>query len=96
MNIEWSSKARIDLHDTFDYIPQENPAAASEVLEAIEQATLKLAHHPGIGRPGRVENTRELVIYGLPYILLYRVKGDTVTIIRAMHTSLFNFVMSQV
>jgi len=75
------------LHDIFDYILQENPAAASKVLEAIEQATLKLAHHPGIGRPGRVENTRELVISGLPYILSYCAEGDTVTIIRAMHTS---------
>jgi len=87
MNIEWSSKARIDLHDIFDYILQENPAAASKVLEAIEQATMKLAGHPGIGRPGRVENTRELVISGFPYILPYCVEGDTVTIIRAMHTS---------
>ncbi len=87
MNIEWSSKARIDLHDIFDYILQENPAAAVKVLEAIEQATLKLADHPGIGRPGRVENTRELVISGFPHILPYCVEGDAVTIIRAMHTS---------
>ncbi len=87
MNIEWSSKARIDLHDIFDYILQENPAAAVKVLEAIELATLKLADHPGIGRPGRVENTRELVISGFPYILPYCVEGDAVIIIRAMHTS---------
>ncbi len=86
MNIEWTSKARIDLHDIFDYILQENPAAAVKVLEAIEQATLKLAEHPGIGRPGRVENTRELVISGFPYIP-YCVEGDAVSIIRAMHTS---------
>ncbi|MES9857467.1 MAG: type II toxin-antitoxin system RelE/ParE family toxin [Sedimenticola sp.] len=87
MNVEWSSKARIDLHDIFDYILQENPAAAVKVLEAIEQATLKLSDHPGIGRPGRVENTRELVISGFPYTLPYCVEGDVVTVIRAMHTS---------
>lgn len=75
------------MHDIFDYILQENPAAAAKVLEGIEQATLKLADHPGLAKPGRVENTRELVIHGLPYILPYCTKGDTVTIIRVMHTS---------
>ena len=46
-----------------------------------------LAEHPRIGRPGRVADTRELVISGLPYILPYRVASDRVEIIRVLHSA---------
>jgi len=44
-----------------------------------------LADHPGIGRPGRVDGTRELVIPGLPYVIAYLHRGDTVTVLRVLH-----------
>jgi toxin ParE1/3/4 len=44
-----------------------------------------LAEHPGMGRPGRVEGTRELVIAGLPYLVAYLHRGDTVTVLRVVH-----------
>jgi toxin ParE1/3/4 len=40
---------------------------------------------PGIGRPGRVAGTRELVTAGTPYIVPYRVAGDAVQIITVLH-----------
>ena len=46
-----------------------------------------LAEHPGIGRTGRVEGTRELVIPGLPYILPYQVEDRVIRILAVMHTS---------
>jgi hypothetical protein len=36
------------------------------VLSTIREAALVLIEHPHIGRAGRVERTRELVISGLP------------------------------
>jgi toxin ParE1/3/4 len=47
-----------------------------------------LADQPGMGRPGRVAGTRELVISGLPFILPYVEKAGVVTILRVMHTSM--------
>jgi len=44
-----------------------------------------LADHPGMGRPGRVDGTRELVIAGLPYVVAYFHQGDTVTVLRVLH-----------
>jgi toxin ParE1/3/4 len=44
-----------------------------------------LAEHPGMGRPGRVEDTRELVVTGLPYVVPYIHERDTVTILRVLH-----------
>jgi toxin ParE1/3/4 len=40
---------------------------------------------PESGRPGRIEETRELVILRTPYIAAYRITGDTVRILRVLH-----------
>ena len=50
---------------------KDNSQAAIEVRQRIHQAVTRLADHPGSGRPGRIERTRELVIAGLPYIVPY-------------------------
>ncbi len=67
------------------YIEVDNPAAAArtvlEIIEAVEQ----LAGHPGMGRPGRVPGTRELIIARLPYIVVYRVRGNVLEILRVLH-----------
>lgn len=88
MRILWTQKARSDLIDIFDYILQDNPQAAVDVLDRIEQSAEKLLGHPGIGRPGRVEHTRELVIGGLPYILPYLTGTNTITIVRVLHAAM--------
>lgn len=87
MKIEWSARARGDLLEIFDYILLENPRAAGEVLERIEGGVANLADHPGLGRPGRVEHTRELVIPGIPYILPYFVRSERIIILRVMHSA---------
>ena len=40
---------------------------------------------PGLGRPGRVPGTRELIVSGTRYIVPYRVKEDVVQIITVLH-----------
>lgn len=46
-----------------------------------------LVSHPEIGRPGRSDGTRELVLTGTPYILPYRVRDGRVEILAVFHTS---------
>jgi plasmid stabilization system protein ParE len=38
-----------------------------------------------MGRPGRRSGTRELVIASTPYIAIYRIKADSIQIVRLMH-----------
>jgi plasmid stabilization system protein ParE len=38
-----------------------------------------------MGRPGRIEGTRELVISRTPYIAAYRIAGDNVRVLRVLH-----------
>ena len=45
------------------------------------------ADQPGSGRAGRVPGTKELVVPHTPYIVPYRVKDDTVQILRIYHAS---------
>src|SRR3984893_10319060 len=44
-----------------------------------------LPSNPEMGRPGRVPGTRELVIPKTPFIVLYRLVGNTVQILRVFH-----------
>ena len=88
MKVEWTRAARTDLIEIFDYILQENPGAAADVLDKIEHTAAHLATHPGMGRPGRVEHTRELIIPGFPWILPYLNGPNTVTFVRVMHSAM--------
>ncbi len=88
MRVEWSDAALDNLDQAVEYIAEDKPAAAAKVAQKIWDATQRLAEQPGIGRPGRVEGTRELVISGLPYIVPYVVKGDRVIVLRVMHAAM--------
>ena len=87
MRIEWSPLALDDRDRIFDYyeIDQASPRAAVMVDERIEQQVDVLIDHPGLGRPGRVDDTRELVISKTPYLVAYRILGDAVRILRVLH-----------
>jgi toxin ParE1/3/4 len=85
MRLEWSILARADRDAIFDYIEADRPQAAVAVDERIREHVETLARFPQSGRPGRIEGTRELVINRTPYIVAYRITGDTVRILRALH-----------
>jgi predicted transcriptional regulator len=59
--------------------------AAREMVRRVWEAAKLLAEHPDAGKAGRVPGTRELIIGGTPLILPYRVKGNTVQILRVLH-----------
>ena len=60
-------------------------AQARRTALAIYEAADSLIMLPGRGRPGRKPNTRELVISGLPFVIIYRVHGEAVEITRILH-----------
>jgi toxin ParE1/3/4 len=85
VRLEWRPAAEEDALDILRYIAADNPAAAEEVFGQIRAQVGRLAHHPQMGRVGRVEGTRELVIARTPYIAVYRVRSDTVQVLRVLH-----------
>jgi toxin ParE1/3/4 len=73
VNLDWSVLAVADRNAIFDYIEAQNPRAAVRIDTRIGKAVALLARFPEMGRIGRVEETRELVISRTPYIAAYRV-----------------------
>ena len=87
MQVRWLRTALANLNAEAEYIARDNPAAASRVVVAITTAVDHLAHHPALGRTGRVPGTRELVVQDTPYIIPYRVRSGVVEILRVFHAA---------
>jgi toxin ParE1/3/4 len=85
MNIVWSPEAIQDLISLRAYIA-ESPAGARRIVSRIlHDVENLLPDNPHIGRPGRVPGTRELVIPRTPYIMPYRMQGESIQILRVYH-----------
>ena len=87
MRVRWLRKALRNLDDEATYIAADDTAAATVVVTRVLDAVSMLGEQPGLGRPGRVAGTRELIVAKTRYIVPYRVRGNTVEILRVFHTS---------
>ncbi|EQD29130.1 Plasmid stabilization system [mine drainage metagenome] len=87
MRIRWLRQALRTLDEEATYIAADDKTAARLVVGRILEAVERLSEQPGAGRPGRVPGTRELVVRNTRYILPYRVRGDTIEILRVFHAS---------
>ena len=88
MKIKWTSLALDDLKHIYAYIHEDRPTAAITVLGKIRSAVSGQLRTSALsGRAGRVEDTRELVIPRLPYIVAYRIHKSGIQIIRVLHSA---------
>jgi toxin ParE1/3/4 len=87
MPIRWTSPARRDFRAHLDYLATRSPDAARALGATIREAVERLADYPHRGRPGRRSGTRELVIVGWPYIVVYSVDDARVVILRVLHAA---------
>jgi len=85
VRVRWLRRALQNLDEEAAYIATDDPRAAARTVEIIAIGVARLAAHPASGRAGRVPGTRELVLSGTPYIVAYRVRGETVEILRVLH-----------
>jgi toxin ParE1/3/4 len=85
MKLYWSHGAIEDLKHLRAYIARDNPFAAADVSERILEAVERLRQFPAMGRPGRVPNTRELVVPGTPLIIPYTVTERGVEVVAVLH-----------
>jgi addiction module RelE/StbE family toxin len=86
MKLRYDKRALEDTEKIRDYIAQDDPAAARNVIERIKRSVDRLAILPLSARPG-VRGTRLLAVPGLPYIVVHRVRAETVEIIAVLHTA---------
>jgi toxin ParE1/3/4 len=87
VKVEWLHEAERNLAAQLEWIAEHEPWAALDMGDAIHAAVGRLADHPAMARPGRVAGTRELVVAGTPYIVVYRIEPSAVVILRVLHTA---------
>jgi len=85
VRVRWLRRALRNLDEEAEYIARDDPDAAAQMVDRIATSVERLATHPALGRTGRVPGTRELVVSGTPYVVPYRVRGETVEILRVFH-----------
>ena len=87
MSIRWLPQTQSNRLEQLDYIAQDNPLAAISQDQEIERQINVLLAHPKMGRPGRVTGTRELVISSTPFVVIYRLQGQSIDVLRLLHSA---------
>jgi toxin ParE1/3/4 len=86
VTLVWTRLAQEDRKAIREYIAADNSSAALDFDELLSEKAARLVDHPGLGRPGRLQGTREFVARR-NYILIYDVAGDVVRVLRILHAA---------
>ncbi len=87
MKIRWTQIAADDLRSVHDYLSEQAPRRADTIVDRILVGIDALERYPHLGRPGRLEGTRELVVTGTPFIVFYRLQESQVEILGVLHAA---------
>jgi len=81
--IRWTTEAADQFEAAVKHIQQDNPTAGRSVAQVVIDRIQQLATFPGLGRPGEVNGTRELV--SPPYVVVYRSTEEIVEFLHIWH-----------
>ena len=85
MRIRWTPAAAADLQGISDYLKEHHPRYRDPTMRKLYGTIRELKHWPGRGRPGREEGTREVLFPPTPYVAVYRVREQTIEVMRIYH-----------
>jgi toxin ParE1/3/4 len=87
MKVVWSAASARHLSEVVKYIQAESAEGAVAVRRRILETAWRVGQMPYSGRIGRVEGTREAVVPGSPYIVVYQVSAQSVEIVGVWHAA---------
>ncbi len=87
MRIRWTPLAAADMHSISEYLKEHHPPYRQPTLRKLYEKIRGLKDTPYLGRPGRVEGTREILFPPMTYVAVYRVQQQSFEIWRIYHTS---------
>jgi toxin ParE1/3/4 len=87
MKVDFTPRTTRHLAAIAQYLTERNPDAARKVGGRIREIVELLADFPDIGHQGTLAATREVVVPGLPYVIVYRSepKRDALVILGVYH-----------
>lgn len=86
MKLRWTKHAAADRREIRTWIAREAPLAALSLDERISEKVGLLPSFPELGRPGRVDGTRELVVHP-NYIVVYEKGDEDIRVLRVLHAA---------
>ena len=87
MNLRWSRRALADLQRLAERIEaHDKPLAAQAFVDAIREKVGRLEAFPLLGRQGRLQDTRELIVHR-NYFVSYRLRADEVQLLQIWHVA---------
>lgn len=81
MKVRWTIQAADDLQSVHEHLNGRNPQAADALVEGILSDVETLERYIHLGRAGRIDGTRELVVTGTPIIVSYRLWKNQIEIL---------------
>ena len=85
MRVRLTPSAERDLDEIEAYICADNVSAAIDTVLRVIDSIRHLGDNPDMGREGRVGGTREWVVPETPFIVPYRIRDNTVEVLRVLH-----------
>ncbi len=87
MRLRYTAEAVAHLSSIYNFLVERNPVAARRVITRIREAASRLREFPFIGQKGDDPGTREWVVQGLPYLIVYEVDmlADEIVVVGVFH-----------
>ena len=87
MRISWTPAAAADLEHISNYLKERHSHYRQPTMRKLYEPIRSLKELPQRGRLGREDGTRELLFPPMPYIAVYRVKEQTIEVLRIYHAA---------
>ncbi len=86
MKLVWTPEALADRRAIYNYTEPDNPTASLRLDKVFSDRTAALVRYPELGKPGRVIDTRDLVVHR-SYVVIYDIANGAIRILRILHTA---------
>jgi plasmid stabilization system protein ParE len=87
MLIRWTRAAAADLQHISDYLKEHHPRYRQPTMRKLYADIRSLKQRPHRGRIGREDGTRELLFPPTPYVAVFRVREQTIEVLRIYHAA---------
>lgn len=82
--LKFHPAARIELQEASDYYESKTAGKGSNLLDEIDTVTDRIVRYP-LAAPAAGRGARIIPVKDFEYQLVYKIKGDLITIVAVMH-----------